>query len=271
MAKHKTTNSQAMTADPAIGAVTAVGVSLPATGNPKRTVQRVPEAGPLTDAVLQEATSVSEIHRRRTGTPQMDQATRFKATIARAFIEREEETSEYTCNPIPLWQAYRVARGSGQPIPESVLAYFDGVAQALTGNNAPTSPTTFLKAFGVATRGGPSKTKQAITAARDLDLESRIDALRRFAKAYPKRRPDLSDMVGILLQVARDFDLSLERVQAIHRQVTEFDRRQDSEPPESSSASQQPTGCLSRREPVTRAARRQKDSRRRRRANSRSS
>lgn len=37
-----------------------------------------------------------------------------------------------TGNPIYAWQAYKYARGSGEPIPEAVLAYLDTVAQNIS-------------------------------------------------------------------------------------------------------------------------------------------
>jgi hypothetical protein len=195
----------------------------------------------------------------------MDQTSRFKAAIAAAFMEQSEEGYARSRNPIHLWRLYAVARQTEQPLPRSVLTYLDRVALALTAPDGPTSPQAVAAALGLATKGGPSKTKRAITEGRDLDVVARMRALQDLARRFPGTDPSLQDPMGILDRVAVEYGLSVERVQGIYYAVTGTARQTRQSTSTSTAPARRPKS-------TTKAVRSRRHLRRRsRRKNSRSS
>jgi hypothetical protein len=60
--------------------------------------------------------------------------------LGRAFammrLRLEEVHWSASGNPLFAWRLYQLARVAGEPIPESVLAYLDGVAARISGSSA---------------------------------------------------------------------------------------------------------------------------------------
>jgi hypothetical protein len=148
----------------------------------------------------------------------MGQTERFKAAIAAAFIEPQEELYRRTGNPIHLWHAYVLARQGGMPIPDWVLAYIDSVARVLTGPTGPNSPKAIADALGLGTKGGPSKARQAGINQRHLDIVNHILVLLDAPAVHRSRDLDL-DRFGIMNRVADAHGLSVERVQQIYYEM----------------------------------------------------
>ena len=134
----------------------------------------------------------------------MDNTARFKAAIATAFIGKSQTLYLRTGNPIHLWSVYLLARQGGVPIPDWVLEYLDKAARVLTAPNGPTSPTAVADALGLATKGGPSKTRQAEMDQRDLAIVEHIEVLKDLPTSRRRRDLDLQDDVGIMQRVADD-------------------------------------------------------------------
>jgi hypothetical protein len=195
----------------------------------------------------------------------------LKTAILKSVMGQFEERYAYSKNPIHLWQMYLFTRQTGLPIPETVGAYLDRVAKAITGPNPPTSPAMIATALGLATKGGPSPARQAATTARDLNIVARVASLYYLGNhppvpyVDPEDLLDLKDLMGVFERVAQEFQLSSERVKSIFYRELRRDRAEPSDAAD-------PADTKSLNRPVRRPANLgDRDPGRRRRKNSRSS
>ena len=184
--------------------------------------------------------------------------TRLKADITAAVFAKREELFRRSGNPVHAWHAYRVARHVAVSPPSWVLDCFDKVAEVLTATGGPRSPQAIAKAVGLKTKGGPSKVQQALTDERDLDIVLRVSTLHGIAKSSLDRDIGLADHLSILQRVAEEYDLSLERVQAIFQSDGRFHTLDAT----SGSAGHEPTARVTRSPSAQPAERRATCSRR---------
>jgi hypothetical protein len=159
---------------------------------------------------------------------------RFKTAMAAHFLDREYVPYLKTSNPIHAWQAYRIARKCGVPLPAWVLDYFDRCAEKVI---IATDNTQIAQAVELAQKGGgASKTRQAKKNARNFDIVSRFlslkerpthDEIRASAAEAPKAVRTAVDAMlrdaidvrdndtSLMQQVGEEFDLSADSVRDI--------------------------------------------------------
>lgn len=75
------------------------------------------------------------------------------------WVEVFEHDYKGTGNPLSAWDAYLTARELGQPIPEWILAYFDGVAAGLLDARNTTTDAALHLGFELKD-GGPGPFKR---------------------------------------------------------------------------------------------------------------
>jgi len=148
-----------------------------------------------------------------------DQKARAMAAFANAVFEQRQALYQRTGNPFHVWHAFVSARRMRVSTPPWVLQYFDEVAEALTVAQGSRSPQAIAEALSLATRGGPSKARQAEIDERALDIVGRIWALQNVPKAHRQVDLGIHDHLGILQRVAEEYKLSVDRVRALYRQV----------------------------------------------------
>jgi prophage regulatory protein len=155
-------------------------------------------------------------------------ADQFKAMMAAHAIDLKQALYLQTGNPVHAWAAYDASRKLELAIPAWVLDYFDACAQVLiTAKHS--SAKSIADALGLGTKGGPTVTRQAAIQVRNFAIVERIVHLRErpirselkaMAAAHglkgngvdPCDRP----LLVILDQVAGEYDLDVNQVQAIY-------------------------------------------------------
>ena len=152
----------------------------------------------------------------------------FRAVMGAYVIDGKQALYRQTRNPIHAWSAYHTARTLNVAIPDWVLDYFDASAKAITSTTH-SSAKAIADALGLGTKGGPTVTRQAAIQVRNLAIVERIlylmdrptrSELKALADAHGLKGPGVDPgdrpLLAILDQVAGEYDLDVNQVQAIY-------------------------------------------------------
>lgn len=138
----------------------------------------------------------------------MSTAKQAKDWAAGYSIDRARILFEKTENTFHAWEAFRWARWNDQPVPDWVMSYFDGCAEALK-KTKPKNARAVAQAFGMAKRGGgTSKSGLALCESDQLALFQSVMAIKGMTPVWSDK--------DIFAHVAAQHDVSDEYVEKMY-------------------------------------------------------